>query len=707
MRPGMNMKIVKRNVRPEACFTSDKIYYGTQYYRHPTPPEKEWPKDMSEMKAFHFDLIKVHFIWRHHEPLRGRFRWEAIDALLALCEKHGIRVVPQLMVEMAPAWIFNKHQCFLEDNQGRKLRPIADGGWHLGGYLPCLDNAAVMRAAENFISKAVRRYKDSPAILAWNIYEEAGVRSLRCHLDENPDSLVCACRDSRLRYLRWLRRQYGTIEKFNAFLGKSYGKWGEVEVPLSWNDYGSMLLWRKWAAENLAKQIACLRNAVREEDARHPVTAHASPGVFLRNSLLDTGDDALNAAKVDFYGSSFPPASLWQTALRSDWMRAISKYYWMAEVYPALGLWKSLDADDIKQSVWTGIAHGARGVVYWQFKPERLGQESNGHGLVALDGGSTPQAEEAKKIGRILHKFGNELAKFSPPAGVLAMVYSQDACVLSHLERKFMAKRDKNFGGYPEAFGGSYRLFWSSGMPVDILPAESMKDMFRYPMVYLPMPVMLSADAARRIKDYVADGGILVSEASPGLREANTWVSPAVPGNGLDSLFGCLEKNRHVIGADEMIKFCRGGKQIIARHMIAELEPTTAKAVAVWKNGKTAITINPCGKGQAILIGCYPGFCEKNTIWTEYLSRLINFSPCVKFNRKPDEVSYRALKNKERDLVFVFNESDKVENISILCPKYENVKFIIPEDMKNIGQNNKQIRLRLAGKSVVAFIGKR
>ena len=59
-------------------------------------------------------------------------------------------------------------------------------------------------------------------------------------------------------------------------------------------------------------------------------------------------------------------------------------------------------------------------------------------------------------------------------------------------------------------------------------------DIGKYPMIYLPYPEMLKQSTADKLRDYVANGGKLVSEGCPGYFGDGGTVGTVQPNLGLD-----------------------------------------------------------------------------------------------------------------------------------------------------------------------------
>ena len=89
---------------------------------------------------------------------------------------------------------------------------------------------------------------------------------------------------------------------------------------------------------------------------------------------------------------------------------------------------------------------------------------------------------------------------------------------------------------------GMHKALWHADYPIDAVRLDGYvvhEDLSRYKVIYLPFSPYVSKQAAVKLRDYVEGGGTLVAEASAAQFDDTMAVTPVVPGQGLDTLFGC------------------------------------------------------------------------------------------------------------------------------------------------------------------------
>lgn len=698
---------------PQIKLPEDFIY-AVQYYRAPTPPPKDWENDLKAIKELGFNTIQVRPQWRWHERVKGQIVWDDIDRLFDLSEKHGLRVIFKFMLETAPAWLFREYQCERVDNQGQKILPYQNGAYYVGGWWPCFDHPMVRHEANRLIDEAVRRYKDRKSLLVWNVWNEPRSRPLG----------DCCCEESRKCYRAWLKERYGTIEGLNGFLGKAWGSFDEVDPPAGTEDYAEIHLFRQWAAHSVMDRVAWVKGRIGAIDTLHPIMTHVGTCSLRQRILDDISDDWLNARQVDFYGGSFIDGvervnDLAEAALINDWLRSNSKYYWVQELYAHSPYYsEAIEPESIRLWAWTSLAHGAKGINYWQYKDERFGNESNGYGLVRPDGERTERAREASVVAKVIAEHGRLFRRFETRPAEIALFYDVRSDLVSHAEERRHLERLTGDYTYKDSLRGAYNLFWRLNLPVDWVSAHEAERLLQYRLVYLPAPMLVDPPLARLLEEFVRRGGVLISEASPAMREENTWTSEIVPGQGLDKLFGCRQETRladYVYGDAKPKAFFRLASErrlYPAYRIITILKPSTARVAGTWQDGTPAVTINEYGQGRAVLIGMYAGLSyertKNNTPATANilppLLRLLgtDLGGPAEIKGHRSRVGLRALYDGREILLFLFNYSTRPEKCTITRPHLLHPRLIFPEQgiLRPAGKN---LALEIAPRSAVCI----
>jgi beta-galactosidase GanA len=643
------------------------IVLGTQYYRQPTPTAKEWSEDLKKVKDLGMQLIQLRPQWRWHERIEGKYIWDDIDQLLELAEKRGLDVMFKPMLETAPGFVFKKYNGYRIGLKGEKIWPIAHGAFYPGGWLPCFDNPDVIEGACRFVAEAVRRYKDCKTIKIWHAWNEPRSRPIG----------ECCCEHSLLNYQNWLKAEFKNIDALNDFMGKCWASFDDVDVPRDTSDFAEMQLWRKWAATRVAWRVEQVAKTIRNLDSR-PIVAHVGMPSVMQDVLCDTSDDYLTRKTVDFYGSSFAtrraPKPIEESLpfLINDWIRSISGdgYYWINELYPSIGSWyREESSNDVVRWVWASIACGAKGVIFWQYKKERVGLETNDAGIVETDGRDNPTSIALKKAFSVINKNSQLFASAKAPKTNIAIVYDFDSDLINRIEET-NHMRDSNLSvnystmvnTYKTAMQCVYQLFWKAGIQVDVISSHELEKISDYKFVYLPMFVIVNEKQSRILCDYVKSGGKVFAEGGIAQREQNTMLQTTRPGEGLVELFGAQEVYRVFEDGEDRKVIMPDKTELISKKMNAAFELKGGKAVAHYENGQIAMVENAYGSGKAIMTGFSPGLAyllSPDKVWVSLLQSWVKDLCDAAYS---DSIFTRILETEKGKIFFLFNKTDKEQS---------------------------------------------
>lgn len=651
-----------------ATTISDKFTYGVQYYRPPTPLPEEWEPDLRGMADnVGVDTIQLRVQWRWNEPREGEFHFDDLDRLFELAARHKKRVLFKFLLENAPDYVYHRYGGSRRDMHGNPMPPLAHGAYYCGGWLPCFDNPEVVRKAGEFTRVMVERYRGRPEILLWNVWNEPVARPIG----------ECGCPHSVAAYRCWLRERYGTIDHLNDFLGKRWESFETIDPPGSPSDFAELFFWRQWALAATRQRVKFMYDIVKGLDPARPVITHVGACSVLQDVAGGGSDDFQNAATVDFYGCSLPTAAVFDNpvndcwpAMQCDWLRAVSPYYWVYELYPDWGAWQPrVRPGDYKLKVFSPLACGAKGVVQWQYRAERLGMEHNLSGLVNVDGTPKPVSHESAKVAAFIRAHQDFLMKAEVRHDSIALVYSVESDLVNRVENTgdggfwdFSLKQECDPYLYKKALCGAYALFRELGYTVEWLDARNLPARAKgYQLLYLPELFMPTEAETAALLAYAADGGKLIAEEGLGLRQPNTWVNLSWPAAPFRELFGVKIDDRF-LGKFQpgVLKF--GDFELIPAvdNFISQLLPEGSEVIGSWRDGSAAVV----RKGDCVFLGTslgalfHSGWKDQYDNCLGVLRKLLADLGMSPAQTLPRGVYVRELRAEGEVMLFVFNRND-------------------------------------------------
>lgn len=683
-----------QNQRAEDFFPMS-VWYGGGKARapmlEPDPLAKVdlWRADLAQIKKLGFNTVRCWIDWASGEPEEGVYHFETIDVILKLAEEQGLKVVVQVYMDSAPAWVGRKYpdSLFVSSN-GAVIHPESSPGY-------CRDHVGVRDVELKFYNALAQRAKQSPAFMGWDLWSEPHVINWATptYID-NPE--FCFCKHSVARFQRWVQKKYGTLDALNAAWYRHFNSWDEVEpnrlsTILSYTDF---IDWKNFIADKLGEDLRDRFDAVKRVDPKTVATSHAA-GIGLFSSPLwweGQSDDWTMTEQVDYYGTSFYPKHSsfvdrdvqWRGALldftRSFGYAGGGRGFWIGELQAgfgtiALNVSPTVTPADLRIWTWSALARGAKAINYYAWYPMSTGYESGGFGMIQLDGRLTERSRVAGSVAHVVDANQKTFIAARPPRAEVAIVYNP----LSHFVGG--RQRETSYGGPQgevnsierDSMLGIYRALFPSNVPLDFIHINhlSQENLKQYKLVFLPYPLMIPASSATELKEYVRQGGHLVAEARLGWSNEKGSSSPTIPGMGLHEVMGSRETDVQTGQAGRTILKWAGndlpgfaaGESLQARWYEETLEPLGAQShvVATFPNGNSAAVISEYGKGKTLMLGSYVGAAyetrrEASTV--RFYTALLTWAGVQRpIDTTGAEPEVRYLESGGDVLVFVFNHS--------------------------------------------------
>ena len=363
----------------------------------------------------------------------------------------------------------------------------------------------------------MERYRNHPALFGYDLWNEG------TSFGGNPRRMYCYCEGSKRKLREWLQVRYGSLEKaakaWNRF---SYESWEDVEPPRSFSGYPDSLDWLQFRIDNAYSLLDWRIQLFRKLDPNHRITAHGVAGT-LDDLPSSSHNEWRSAAKVDIWGLTWIAARKgdepWKQMRALDLVRAGArgKPFWHAEAQGG-PLWmqpqvigrpqedgRIPDAEDVRIWNLVSCACGAKGILYCRWRPLLDGPLFGAFGPFAMDGSETPQSEMAGRVARWANAHA-DLWKSNAIKGDIGLVFVPESEIFNYVQQE-----TTEF--YFHSMCGAYQAFFDSNIQADFVALENIAE---YKIIYLPYPVMLRSETAAKLRQYVEQGGTLVSEGLPG-----------------------------------------------------------------------------------------------------------------------------------------------------------------------------------------------
>ena len=653
---------------------------------------EEWGKDLDQIKAVGFNSVKCWVDWATAEPKPEVFDFKNLDLLMKLAQQRGLRVIIQVYLDSAPDWVGERYPDgrFVERG-GAVITSQSAPGF-------CIDHGGVRREITAFLEALSREANQSPALYGWDVWSEPHVINW-ADFSWLSQPEFCYCAGSQARFREWLRAKYKTLDALNTAWYRKFENWEQVQAPrfstiLSYADY---MDWRGFIDDKLAGDLKTRVDAIRRADRTHPISSHAdSPGLFTSpTDGYGEPDDWKMSATADFYGTSIYPKHsesarpwpYWMLAAGLDFTRsaghAFGKGFWIGELQAGQGatgmrIVDPVTAHDEEFWMWQVLSHGAREIANYAWYPMSSGFESNGYGLINLDGTLTDRARAAGRIAAIVARRARDFNRAEPAPAQVAILYDR----LSYMVGGSQPSPSTLGNAERDSLMGLYRAFFEKQIPVDFVHPAALDaaHLRQYKILFLPYAVMLPQSVAEAVKDYVRQGGTVVAEARLAWNDERGYASPVIPGFGLDQLFGAREavirqeaEPKMMIARGANLPGLAEGQSIQGVAFEEHLDPLAGgQVLATFRSGEAAMVQKAAGRGRAVLAGSFLGLAYQRGRDPSTRSLLVALAESAGVKAEVEvsgtgtaEMEVRRLFADDLQLVFAFNHASAPADAAI------------------------------------------
>lgn len=582
--------------------------FGTQYLRGSSPARDQWERDMENMKKYGFNTIRAWLVWNFIEKAEGEIDYDYITGFLECAKKYDLNVGLLFHMHACPAWAVQKYQKYFymtEDNL--PFEPAVRANTPGGGWPGlCYDHAEVREMEERFIRGVMAETKKYSNVA---FYEPMNEPHQWIDLKKNPKGIFCYCPASVKKFQVWLQNKYHDIDVLNDAWGHNYASFDEVRPPRWMTSYSDYADFRLFNMDNVVEELRFRSNIIRDCDTK-PVIAHSWGGGAVTCAQLGgmAFDDWKNAEVFDKWGySAFPQTaedcSMLGLGCNATRVAANGKEFWQSELTAGLvgtGLSQKgrIDDNTFDKFSLESIRHGAKGLLYWQYRKERYGSEFGGFAMTDYAGGETNLVRRASAICKMLNENEDVFNQSQIDDAQVALIFS----VRSYLaDWSSTAKKDNKFE--VDSMGGYYRMCWEENIVTDIVHEEYADDLSKYKVVILPSAYAISPTLAEKLKEYIRQGGTVISDPYFGAFDASLRLSYQVPGYGYQEVFGCdeleftMQETVALHDKDNVVYMIKGNKH---KETFREVK---SDALYYYEDDTPAILVNHYGKGRAILSG--------------------------------------------------------------------------------------------------------
>ncbi|HYG75293.1 MAG TPA: beta-galactosidase [Planctomycetota bacterium] len=630
------------------------VFFGGDYNPEQWP-ESVWLEDMRLMREAGVNLVSIGiFSWAKLEPRPGEYDFAWLDRIMDLLAKNAIFADLATASASPPPWLARLHPESLPQNaSGTRYFPGARQHY-------CPNSAAYKSRAAELTRRLARRYKDHPALAMWHINNEYA-----CHVSE------CFCDVCAAEFRVWLQARYGLIDELNrawgtAFWSQQYSTWNEILPPRKAPTFcnpAQQLDYKRFMNDSVFE--LCLSEA--------NILKQITPGLPLTTNFMGWFKplDYFQWAKaLDFVSwDSYPDPSLGMSevanaAANHDLMRSLKggQPFVLMEQAPSAVNWRTVNVPKPPglMRLWSyqALAHGADGILYFQWRAAQAGAEKFHSGMV-------PHAGENTRVFSEIKQLGHELKKLD---GILDSRVPAQVAIVMDWQSRWALELDSHPAPlqYVQQLRHYYDAMRELNIAVDFVAPEG--DFSPYKLVLAPALYLVRYGGAENVRMFVARGGTFLTTFFSGIVDENDTVQTG----GYPLLL------RDVLGVwvEEWDPFPPGRRGTVQVHGSRDLVACDtwgevvhlcgAKVLATfadgWYAGKPALTLNKVGEGRAFY--CATQFERGFTLGLlENICADLKIAPPLE--KIPSSIEVCVRSKPEADYLFVLNHSDMPQTVKL------------------------------------------
>ena len=481
--------------------------------------EATFAEDLELMAEAGVNLVSLGiFSWARLEPREGSYELDWLVEIVGRLHDAGIAVDLATATASPPAWMATDHPESL---------PMSVDGVRLGlgsrqQYCP---SSTVYRERSAALAEVLaERLGDHPGVVMWHIGNEYG-----CHTAE------CFCPACARAFRAWLTDRYGDVERLNAawgtdFWSQRYTSLEQVCPPAAmptFHNPAQLLDWRRFSDHQLRSLMEAEARILRAHSSL-PVTTNFM-GDFPATDYWRWAE-SLDIISDDSYPDPADAAAAHEVAWAGDLMRGLAdgRPWILMEQAPGAVQWRRRNSPKRPGQflLWSlaRVAHGADGVLQFQWRQSRQGAETFHSGMVPHAGRAGRTWDEVVATGRALKRLGSVLGEPVRAEAAVVLDWDSQWALSSTIGPVEPGERF-------EAARAWHRSLWEAGIATDIVPVRA--DLAGYRLIVVPEVFIDYPELARNLEGAAAAGAQVIVAGPTGVVDTDAG---AVLGGYLGSL---------------------------------------------------------------------------------------------------------------------------------------------------------------------------
>lgn len=257
---------------------------------------------------------------------------------------------------------------------------------------------------------------------------------------------------------------------------------------------------------------------------------------------------------------------------------------------------------EISEWLWTSVAGGAEGMIFWTLNARKDGSEAGEWALLDYLGRPSERVASIREISEVLNSYPGLFSDVRPIRPSVYIAYNR---ISLWTEKKYQYNSDPLYegrepGGIMKSVLSYYRTFCNMGLNPEIVEMDDFdwnREDFTGMLMVLPNMIAIPSRQSERLKEFVRKGGKLFVEGLSGFYDGN-MTCMFNDGFTLKDVFGGTVTEFECIPGDFELNI---GEPVHAHLWKGYIEPCNGTPTAE-ENGRVTAIRNSYGQGSVIWI---------------------------------------------------------------------------------------------------------
>ncbi|MBR1720171.1 MAG: beta-galactosidase trimerization domain-containing protein [Phocaeicola sp.] len=528
----------------------------------------------------------------------------------------------------------------------------------IGGFKFPLDDAHE-RQVVTYIEKTVNHYKNFKCLLGWVLMNEPGMGG------ELPKTDY-----TKRKFEEWKKQQAEP-----AYQSKGYTKLVNFDEERFLVDYTTWYL--GWLANEIKKYDSNHEMHVNNHQIYDNVAEYDFPA--WRPYLTSLGASAHASWHFGYFKRQQYPMAMFANCsiIRSG---AGELPFWITELQGGNNTYSGYrpfcpTAEEITQWMWTSIASGAQGIIFWSLNPRSIGEESGEWALLNFQNMPSDRFEAASKVALFMDKNRKIFEDIRPFEADVDILYIRESL---WTERKIQygdlddsTYEGRHKGGVIKSVLAFYEMLLENGVNVSIAEINEYdwnKKDYKGKTLIIPNQITLPSSQWEHLRQFVKKGGKLIVEGLTSFYDEN-MLCLFQTGFPLQDVFGGSLQETKCIPGDFTMQF---GSDKVNTHLWKGYIYNQKGKIIANEGNKITSTRHQFGNGEVVWIPSLVGLGGRRIgnyhPLSNFILKEIQELSNHRFTRNYPGVYMQSFNSGKNNYSLVINKSGAQKNVELKAP---------------------------------------